>query len=112
MDVKKIMSFLLSKVVEKLLEEISMNDSKNKLNLNKSDIEFSQGFCKFSIPKSLSKLAKNSILTNCTFCMDNPNYFVCSYEIQTIKNKESEFVQFDSTLLIVWNLNDPETPYK
>ena len=98
--------------MEKLLEELSMNDSKNKLNLNKTDIDFSQGFCKFSIPKSLSKLTKNSSLINCTFCIDDSNYFVCSYEIQTIKNKESEFVQFDSTLLIVWNINDPNVPFK
>ena len=89
-----------------------MNDSKNQLSLIKSDIEFSQGYCKFAIPKSLSKLAKNSLLTNCTFSQDDSHFFVCSYEIQTIKNKESEYVQFDSTLLIVWNINDHVTPHK
>ena len=99
-------------MIERLLEEISLKDSKNKLPLIKSDIEFSQGFCNFSIPKCLSKLAKHSNLTNCTFCMDDSNHFICSYEIQTLKNKESDLVQFDSTLLIVWNINDREVPHK
>ena len=104
--------YYLRKVVERLLEEIAMNDSKNQMNLIKSDIEFSQGSCKFAIPKSLSKLTKNAMLTNCTFCQDDSSYFVCSYEIQTLKSKETDSVQFDSTLLIVWNINDPVTPHK
>lgn len=88
---------------------MSILDSNKQSNISKSDIEFSQGFIKFVIPKLLSKLTKSAVLKNCCFCKDDSNYFVCSYYIQTVSGKENIF---DSTLLIVWNINDFETPFK
>lgn len=76
---------------------------------NKSDMEFSQGFTRFSLPKFLSKLTKNAVLTNCCFSRDDSSLLVCSYDIQTIPDKE---IRHNASLLVIWNINDASNPYK
>lgn len=98
-----------SKVVEEILKQKTDADAKNMLAENKSDLEISQGYAKFPLPKFLSKIAKYSVLTNCSFCKDDSNYIVCSNNLNDTGNKENEP---NSTLLIVWNINDSTSPYR
>jgi hypothetical protein len=76
---------------------------------NKSDFEFSQGFTRFELPKFLSKLTKNAVLTNSCFNRDDPNYLACSYDIQTISDKEA---RRNASLFVIWDINEPKTPYR
>lgn len=97
-----------SKVIETILNESSLETNKLSVD-NKSDLQFSQGFNRFGIPKYLSKLTKQAVLTNCCFSRDDSNYFVCSYDIQTIPDKEGKL---NASLLIAWNINEPASPHK
>lgn len=91
-----------SKVVETLLRETTSLG--RVLAENKSDLEFSQGFSIFGIPKHLSKLSKSIVLTNVVFAQDNPNHLVCSYDMQLGLTS--------STLLFVWDIDEPKVPYR
>ena len=95
-----------AKVVETLLAENSASTS-NFVIANKSDLEFSQGFTKFSIPKFLNKITKHAALNNCCFSIDDPNFLVCSYDLYSLSENKS-----NGTLFIVWNINDPENPHR
>lgn len=96
------------KVIETILLE--NNSEKIKFSIeNKSDFEFSQGFTRFELPKFLSKLTKNAILTNSCFNRDDPNYLACSYDIQTISDKDG---RRNASLFIIWDINQAKTPYR
>ena len=94
-----------SKVIEAIILENNA-DSQGLEISSKSDLEFSQGFAKFSLPKFVTKLIMNSILSNVTFCQDDSNYLVVSYDIQTSADR------FTSSILVVWNINEPNKPFK
>ena len=94
-------------VVEAILKE--NNDDSSALQLeNSSDLEFSKGFSRLMLPKLLSKVAKHSVLSNCTFCQDDPNFVVCTYDLSI----DDSLDRYTSSLLVVWNLDDPEKPYR
>ena len=97
-----------SKVIETILRENNNEISKISVE-NKSDLEFSQGYNRVGLPKFLSKLTKNAVLTNCCFNRDDSNYLVCAYHTQTIPDKE---IRYNSTILIVWHINELNIPYR
>lgn len=94
-------------VVEAILKE-NNNDSSSLQLDNSSDLEFSKGFSRLMLPKFLNKVARNSVLSNCTFCQDDPNFVVSTYDLFTDNSPD----RFTSSLLVVWNIKDPEKPYK
>jgi hypothetical protein len=96
-----------SQVVETLLNEKKLSEMNNDLNINKSDIEFSKGFIKYTVPKNLSQITKSAYLTNCCFSKDDSNYFVTSFNYS---KKESSL--FNSSILCVWNVNESNVPYR
>ncbi len=77
-----------------------------ELNMNKTDIEFSKGFLKFTLPKG-SALTKSASITNCCFSKDDPNFFVTSF---SYPKPESNL--FNSSILCIWNINEPTIPYR
>lgn len=88
------------------MNEKQLSEINNDLNINKTDIEFSKGFLKFTLPKG-SGLTKSATITNCCFSKDDPNYFVTSF---SYSKQESNL--FNSSILCVWNINEPNTPYR
>jgi hypothetical protein len=108
-----------SKVIEELIRQESItqsnynntNDS-NKLAENKSDLSFSQGYSKFALPKYVTKLNKQAVITNCTFSRDDPKFIVCSLNSLTEPQSEKESLQKKPTLFVVWNINDSSSPYR
>lgn len=94
-----------SRVIETILEE--NNADYEGLDVQqKSSYDFSKGFVTLSLPKSLSKLTKNAILTNCIFCQDDANFLVCTYDIHSTLDRVI------SSILVVWNTKEPLKPYK
>lgn len=93
-----------SKVIEVLLKENESLSERKVLAQNKSDLEFSQGYSVFSIPKNLSKITQTAILTNVVFSQDNINHLVCSYDVQ--------MGLASSTLVLVWDIDEPAMPYR
>lgn len=75
-----------------------------KIESQKSDFDISKGFTLFEIPKQLSKIFKHYRVTSCTFNQEDANYLVCSY---SLPDQNSQ-----STLLLVWNLMEPQNPYR
>lgn len=108
LNIENLSNFLRksSKVIETLLKEASPSDDRKYLTENKSDLEFSQGYSIFSMSKVSSKLAKVSVITNCAFSADNSNSIVCSYM------SEASSTSQNTTLLIVWNIEEPNEPYR
>ncbi len=102
--------FTFLKVIEELLKEESKSSSNNKLSANKSDLQFSQGFTLFSTPKSVAKLNKQAVVTNCAFCIDDSNFVVCSLSSASDSEKEND--QKNSSLFVVWNITEPTSPYR
>lgn len=95
-------------MIETILRENNNEISKISVE-NKSDLEFSQGYNRVGLPKFLSKLTKNAVLTNCCFNRDDSNYLVCAHQTQTIPDKE---IRFNSTILIVWHISELNIPYR
>lgn len=94
-----------SKVIETILKE--NNADYEGLDVQqKSPYDFSKGFIALSLPKSLSKLTKNALLTNCTFCQDDANFLVCTYDVHSAPDRVT------SSILVVWNTKEPLQPNK
>ncbi|RNA22400.1 WD repeat-containing 60, partial [Brachionus plicatilis] len=104
-DTDNLLKFLekSSKVIEKLIKNDSESSS-FKIESTKSDLEMSQGFTSFEIPKKIAKFFKHFRISNCTFNQEDPNYIVCSYNLPDENSQ--------SSLLLVWNLNEPKTPHR
>ncbi len=99
-----------AKVIEELLKEESKSSSKNTLAANKSDLQFSQGFTLFATPKSVAKLNKQAVVTNCAFCVDDSNLVVCA--LSTPSDSEKENCLRNSSLFVVWNITEPTSAYR
>jgi len=94
-----------SRVVDAILVENSVEAKGFEVN-NKSELEFSEGFAKFKLPKFVGKLVENATLSHVEFCQEDPNFLVVVYDLKG----SAETVT--SSVLVVWNINDSARPYK
>ena len=93
--------------------------------MKKSDLEFSSGFVDFAIPKFLVESTngqkskqqqqqqqqhppKHLRLVNACFSTNDPTHFVCSIDVYN----QSQSEHTNSSILVVWNTNEPNTPYR
>lgn len=106
-----------SKVVEELLKQGESRSKSNKATLaeNKSNLDFSQGYSKFAVPKFVAKLNKRAAVSNCAFSNDNSNFMVCALTSpldDEPPSSEKDQINKNSSFFIVWNINEPATPYR
>lgn len=94
-----------SRVVEALLKENNLDAGGIQAD-HTTDLNFSKGFAKLSMPKWLTKKIKHAVLSEVNFCQDDSGYLVCTYDLETGPDR------FTSSFLVVWNVNEPEKPYK
>ncbi len=94
-----------SRVIETILVENTVEAKNFEIN-HKSELEFSEGFAKFKLPKLVSKLVENATISSCVFCQEDSNYLVVVYDVEASKERAAY------SIMVVWNINAVTRPFK
>jgi hypothetical protein len=103
--VKKKSKLYFYKLIEKILQEKKAMNNKILTTSKQSKLDFCNGYKSASLPDIFSSF-ETSPISNCAFCTNDQQYFVVSFSYKL------KVDYFNKTILIVWNIDELETPYR